>query len=92
MELVHGAGRVEVTTEQVTRDGAPKLLDRCTLPLTGVACVTPVCTSLAVIDIESGHFVLKEKLAGLSFDALPRQTGARLHPTDDVADLVAPEL
>jgi 3-oxoadipate CoA-transferase, beta subunit len=92
MDLVHGAKRVAVITEHVTKDGQPKLLDRCTLPLTGVACVTRVYTSLAVIDIEAGHFVLREKLAGLSFEALQAQTGARLHLAGPVAELTVPEL
>ena len=92
MDLVHGAKRVAVITEHVTKDGVPKLLERCTLPLTGVACVTRVYTSLAVIDIEAGHFVLKEKLAGLSMQDLQGQTGARLHLTGPVADLIVPEL
>jgi 3-oxoadipate CoA-transferase beta subunit len=69
MDLVHGAKRVAVITEHVTRDGKPKLVERCTLPLTGVGCVTRVYTSLAVIDIEHGHFVLREKLPALSLDA-----------------------
>ena len=49
-------------------------------------------TSLAVIDIEAGRFVLQEKLAGLSFDDLQSQTGARLHLTGPVSDLTVPEL
>ncbi len=92
MDLVHGAKRVAVITEHVTREGAPKLVERCTLPLTGVECVTRVYTSLAVIDIEGGHFMLREKLAGLSFDDLQAQTGARLHLAGPVADLTVPEL
>lgn len=92
MDLVHGAKRVAVITEHVTRDGKPKLVDRCTLPLTGVACVTRVYTSLAVIDIEAGHFVLREKLTCLTVEALQALTGARLHLDGPVADLTVPEL
>ena len=65
MDLVHGAKRVAVITDHVTKDGKPKLVKRCTLPLTGVGCVTRVYTSLAVIDIEDGRFVLREKLPGM---------------------------
>ena len=92
MDLVHGAKRVAVLTDPVTKDGAPKLLDRCTLPLTGVGCVTRVYTSLAVIDIAEGRFVLREKLASLSFDTLQSLTGAHLHVDGAVADLICPEI
>ena len=92
MDLVHGAKRVAVITDHVTKDGKPKLVKRCTLPLTGVACVTRIYTSLAVIDIEDGHFVLREKLPSLSIADLQAVTGAELHVTGPVADLIAPEL
>ncbi|MFE3836409.1 3-oxoacid CoA-transferase subunit B [Pseudogemmobacter sonorensis] len=92
MDLVHGARRVAVITDHVTKDGRPKLLRRCTLPLTGVACVTRVYTSLAVIDIENARFVLREKLPALSLDELQSLTGAELLVPGPVADLVVPEL
>lgn len=92
MDLVHGAKRVAVLTDHVTKSGAPKLVERCSLPLTGVGCVTRVYTSLAVIDIENGRFVLREKLAGVDLAALQAVTGAPLHVTGPVSDLVAPEI
>ncbi len=92
MDLVHGAKRVAVMMDHVTRDGKPKLLERCTLPLTGVGCVTRVYSSLAVIDIEDGRFILRDKLPGLSFDALQALTGAPLYTDGPVADLITPEL
>lgn len=92
MDLVHGAKRVAVITDHVTKKNEPKLLTRCTLPLTGVACVTRVYTSLAVIDIVEGRFVLREKLPGLSFENLQALTGAKLHLPAPVADLIVPEL
>ena len=92
MDLVHGAKRVAVITEHTTRQGAPKLVERCTLPLTGVACVTRVYTSLAVIDIDAGRFVLREKLAALSLADLQAVTGATLHIDTPVQDLNVPEL
>ncbi len=91
MDLVHGAKRVAVVTDHVTKDGGPKLVERCTFPLTGVGCVTQVYTSLAVIDIKGGRFVLREKVPGLSMDALQAVTGATLHIEGDVADLIVPE-
>lgn len=92
MDLVHGAKRVAVITEHVTKAGEPKLLDRCTLPLTGVGCVTRVYTSLAVVDIEGGRFVLREKLPTLTLEKLQSLTGAELVIAGPVADLVVPEL
>ncbi|MFZ1815451.1 MAG: 3-oxoacid CoA-transferase subunit B [Rhizobiaceae bacterium] len=92
MDLVHGARRVAVVTEHTTRDGKPKLLARCTMPLTGVGCVTRVYTSLAVIDIAESRFVLREKLAAISLDDLQSVTGGKLHIDGEVQDLVVPSL
>ncbi|MFC0278239.1 3-oxoacid CoA-transferase subunit B [Falsigemmobacter intermedius] len=92
MDLVHGAKRVAVITDHVTKDGKPKLVKQCSLPLTGVGCVTRVYTSLAVIDIEGGRFVLREKLASLSIEELQAVTGAELVIDGPVADLVVPDL
>jgi 3-oxoadipate CoA-transferase, beta subunit len=92
MDLVHGAKRVAVITDHVTKDGKPKLVERCSMPLTGVGCVTRVYTSLAVVDIERGRFVLREKLPTISQEDLQSVTGACLHRDGAVADLVVPEL
>ena len=92
MDLVHGAKRVAVITEHVTKNGEPKLVERCTMPLTGVGCVTRVYTSLAVIDIERGRFILREKLPAIPLDALQAATGGKLHLDGPVADLVVPEV
>jgi len=92
MDLVHGAKRVAVITDHVTKDGKPKLLERCTLPLTGVGCVTRVYTSLAVIDIVNGRFVPREKLPSLSLKDLQSLTGAELVVEGTVADLLVPEV
>jgi 3-oxoadipate CoA-transferase beta subunit len=92
MDLVHGAKRVAVITEHVTKDGRPKLVKRCALPLTGVGCVTRVYTSLAVIDIEHARFVLRERVPHIGVEELQAVTGAELVVRGRVADLVAPEL
>lgn len=92
MDLVHGAKRVAVLTTHTTRSGAPKLVQHCTLPLTGLACVTRVYTSLAVIDIAQGTFVLREKIPALSFAELQSLTGAKLMVNGEVGDLDVPEL
>jgi 3-oxoadipate CoA-transferase beta subunit len=91
MDLVHGAKRVAVVTDHVTKDGKPKLVESCTFPLTGVGCVTRVYTSLAVIDIAVGKFVLKEKLPAVTLAQLQSVTGATLHIDGEVADLIVPE-
>ncbi|WP_306028663.1 3-oxoacid CoA-transferase subunit B [Stappia sp. MMSF_3263] len=92
MDLVHGAKRVAVVTDHVTKDGKPKLVETCTFPLTGVGCVTRVYTSLAVVDIVDGHFVLREKLSGMTLENLQDVTGAPLHLEGDPTDLTVPAL
>lgn len=92
MDLVHGAKQVFVITEHVTKKGEPKLVDRCTFPLTGVGCITRVYTSHAVIDIVKNRFVVREKLAGMTMEELQVMTGAPLLVDGPVADLVVPEL
>lgn len=92
MDLVHGAKRVAVVTDHVTKDGTPKLVRRCSFPLTGVACITRVYTSHAVVDVQDGHFVLREKLPGMSIEQLQAMTGAVLHLEGPVVDLVVPQL
>ena len=88
MDLVQSAKRVAVLTDHVTKHGDPKLVDRCTMPLTGVGCVTRIYSSLAVVDIADGHFWLREKVPGISFDDLQAVTGAELKTEGEVADLV----
>ncbi len=92
MDLVHGARQVFVITEHVTKNGEPKLVEKCTFPLTGVGCITRVYTSHAVIDITNGRFVLREKLPDLAIEDLQAMTGARLHIDGPVVDLIVPPL
>ena len=92
MDLVHGAKRVAVITDYLTKTGAPKLVEACSLPLTGVGCVTRVYTSLCVVDVEDGRFVLREKVAGISFDELQALTGAALAVQGDITDMIIPDV
>ncbi|MDJ0614983.1 MAG: 3-oxoacid CoA-transferase subunit B [Rhizobiaceae bacterium] len=92
MDLVHGAKKVVVVTDHVTKNGDPKLVSECTLPLTGVGCINRIYTSLAVVDIEAQGFVLREKLDAISVDELQALTGAQLHLDGDINLLDAPKL
>ena len=78
MDLVHGATRVLVLMEHVARDGSAKLVRECTLPLTGRAVVNRVITDLAVIDITTRGFVLRECAPGVSTDEVIAATDAPL--------------
>lgn len=76
MDLVAGAGRVIGLTEHVGPDGSPKLVEECTLPLTGRACVDRVITNLGVLDITTVGFRLVELAPGVTVEQLLDQTGA----------------
>lgn len=92
MDLVHGARQVFAITEHVTKAGEPKLVEQCSFPLTGVACVTRAYTSHAVIDIRDGRFIVREMLPDMAMAELQRMTGATLHVDGAIAPLVAPAL
>jgi 3-oxoacid CoA-transferase B subunit len=85
MDLAVGARRVLVVTTHTTRDGRPKLLSRCTYPLTAAAVVDRVYTDLAVLDVGPEGFVVREVAPGVTPDALQAVTGAPLRFASDLA-------
>ena len=78
MDLVSGAKRVVVLMTHTSKSGAPKLLERCSLPLTGVRCVNRVITELGVIDVTPEGFSLIELAEGVSASEMRASTGAPL--------------
>jgi 3-oxoacid CoA-transferase len=84
MDLVAGAKRVVVTMEHTARDGSPKILERCTLPLTGRRCVSLVITEMAVIEVVKEGLLLREVAPDSTVAAVRKATGAELIVPGDV--------
>ena len=78
MDLVASARRVIVAMEHTTREGAPKILKKCTLPLTGVKVVDTIVTEMAYIRVTKDGLVLEEEAPGLTAEDVQRVTEARL--------------
>ncbi|MFI8193936.1 CoA transferase subunit B [Streptomyces sp. NPDC085946] len=87
MDLVHGARRVIVAMEHLTRKDEPKILDRCTLPLTGAGVVHRVITDLAVFDVADDGLVLRETAPGVTPADVQEKTACTLRVPDDVPEM-----
>jgi 3-oxoadipate CoA-transferase, beta subunit len=87
MDLAAGAKQVFVMMEHLTKAGESKLVERCTYPLTGVACVNRIYTDLAVIDVTPEGFAVREIVAGLGFHELQRLSGVTLIDATSIASI-----
>ncbi len=87
MDLVAGAQNIIVTLTHADKRGNSKLLQKCSLPLTGVGCIKKVVTDLAYIEIEGGKFHLKERAPGVSVEEILEKTGGEMVVDGDIPEM-----
>lgn len=88
MDLVAGADNIIVTMTHASKTGQSKLLSQCTLPLTGKGCIKRVLTDLALLDIEDGKFILRERAPGVTVEEIINLTEGELVIPNDVPEMV----
>ena len=87
MDLVAGADNIIVTMTHASKNGDSKLLESCSLPLTGKGCIKKVLTDLAWLEIEDGAFILKERAPGVSVEEIIEKTQGKLIVPDHVPEM-----
>ncbi len=87
MDLVAGADNIIVTMTHASKHGESKLLPKCSLPLTGAACIKKVVTDLAYIEIADGKFHLLERAPGVSVDEIVEKTAGEMLVPDSVPEM-----
>jgi len=87
MDLVASAENIIVAMRHTNRKGASKLLPECTLPLTGVKCVSRIVTDMAVLDVGKDGFVLRERAPGVSVEEIQAATAGRLTVPEEVSEM-----
>ena len=88
MDLVAGADNIIVTMTHASKHGVSKLLTKCTLPLTGKACIKRVLTDLALIEIKEGKFHLLERAPGVSIETIIKLTDGEMVVPESVPEMV----
>lgn len=88
MDLVAGAQNIVVTMTHANKHGESKLLEECTLPLTGVSCVKKIVSDLAVLEVKEGAFHLIERAPGVSVEEIQQKTAGKLVVEGDVPEMV----
>lgn len=88
MDLVAGAQNIVVTMTHADKYGNSKLLQDCTLPLTGVGCVKKIVTDLAVLEVRNGAFHLLERAPGVSVEEIQQKTAGKLVINGEVPEMV----
>lgn len=88
MDLVSGSKKVIVATEHCNKHGEPKLLRKCTLPLTAVQCVNVIVTELCVISCEDGKMVVTAMAPGVTREELEKKTDAPLYYAETIEEML----
>ena len=87
MDLVAGAENIICCMTHASKHGESKLLEKCSLPLTGAACIKRIVTDLAYLEVEDGAFVLKERAPGVSVEEIAELTAGKLIIPDHVPEM-----